>query len=146
MRQLLSCLLLFFAGATNAQFETQNPLPFPEQDVDLLQGGPAWLVGDHVKARKHFMAASERGHPLGQYNLAMMLLYREGGPCDSSKAITLLHEAAGAGVVLAGEALAQMQSRGSAAQYGLRRPFPCPLPNPARSVPAVRSTMPAATR
>lgn len=146
MRHLLSCLLLFLAGATNAQLEPQNPLPFPVQDLDLMQGGPAWLVGDHVKARKHFKAAAQRGHPLGQYNFAMMLLYREGGSCDSAQAVTLLSKAAVAGVRPAGEALEQIRSRGLATQQGPKRPFPCPLANPARPVPVVGSTQPAAKR
>jgi len=127
MRHLLCCLLLSCAGAASAQVdqvELLDPLPFAAQDLDLMQGGPAWLVGDHVKARRYFRAAAQRGHPLGQYNLAMMLLYHEGGPCDSAEAVALLHRAAVGGLGLAREALDQMEMRGVGCP-GLRRPFPC---------------------
>lgn len=146
MRHLLSCLLLACAGSTNAQLEPPGPLPFPDKDLDLMQGGPAWLVGDHVKARRHFKAAAQRGDPLGQYNLAMMLLHREGGPCDSAQALALLRRAEDAGVGLAGEALEQAHSRAMALRRGLKQPFPCPLPNPVRSVSAVERVPPAAGR
>ena len=46
MRHLLSCLLLACAGVAVAQVEPPEPLPYPDLDLDLLQGGPAWLVGD----------------------------------------------------------------------------------------------------
>ena len=128
MRHLLSCLLLACAGAASAQVEPPDPLPLPDLDLDLMQGGPAWLVGDHVKARRHFRAAAQRGHPLGQYNLAMMLLHREGGPCGSAEAVALLRKAADAGVVLASEALEQMQERGTAHRAPRARlPAHCPL-------------------
>jgi TPR repeat protein len=136
MRLLLSCALLACAGAASAQADMPDPLPFPQADLDLLQGGPAWLVGDHVKARQHFSAAVQRSHPLGQYNLAMMLLHREGGPCDPAQAVTLLRKAADAGVALAREALDQLHDH-AAAPEGPQRGFPCARPLQARSTPAV---------
>jgi TPR repeat protein len=132
-------------GAASAHVETPDPLPFPELDLDLLQGGPAWLVGDHVKARQHFRAAAQRGHPLGQYNLAMMLLYREGGPCGSAEAVALLRKAADGGVGLAREALKQIQDRGTA-QRSFPPALPCPLPRQARSATAIGPIQPAAAR
>jgi len=134
MRHLLSCLLLVCASAASAQVEAPAPLSLPDLDLDVLQGGPAWLVGDHVKARRHFRAAAERGHPLGQYNLAMMLLHREGGPCGANEAVALLHQASEAGIVLASVALAQMHERG--APQAVKGSFRCPLPTQARSTPA----------
>ena len=83
-------------------------------------------MGDHVKARHHFRAAAQRGHPLGQYNLAMMLLHREGGSCGSAQAIALLRQAAEGRVGLAREALEQTRGRGTA-QQRVKRLFPCPL-------------------
>jgi len=139
MRHLLSCLLLAYAGAAGAQVEVPAPLPFEAQDQEVVQGGLAWLVGDHVKARRHFRVAAQHGHPLGQYNLAMMLLHHEGGPCDSAKAVALLREGAVAGVGLAREALDRMEIRG-ATQLGLKRPFPClPMNRALRSTPALQS-------
>jgi len=145
MRHLLTCLLLACAGAAVAQVEPPEPLAYPDLDADLLQGAPAWLVGDHVKARRHFRAAAERGHPLGQYNLAMMLLHHEGGPCGSAEAVKLLRQAADAGVVLASEALQQMHYRGTAHQ-GVKGAFSCALPTQARSIPAAGPIKPAAAR
>jgi len=145
MRHLLSCVLLACAGVAVAQVEPPEPLPYPDLDLDLLQGGPAWLVGDHVKARHHFRAAAERGHPLGQYNLAMMLLHHEGGPCGAAEAIALLRQAADAGIVLASEALEQMRERGTA-QQSVKGPFTCALPIHARSTPAAGPIRPAAAR
>jgi TPR repeat protein len=145
MRHLFSCLLIACAGAASAQAEPPEPLPLPDLDQDVLQGGPAWLVGDHVKARQHYRAAAQRGHPLGQYNLAMMLLHREGGPCGSAEAVALLRKAAEGGVGLAREALGQMQGGGTTPQ-GFKRPFPCPLPTRARSTPVVGPIQPAAAR
>jgi hypothetical protein len=107
----------------------------------LLQGGPAWLVGDHVKARRHFRAAAQRGHPLGQYNLAMMLLNREGGPCDVAHAVSLLRKSADAGISLARDALEQIQNRGTARNRPTR-PLSCSLPRQARSTPAVEPIQP----
>jgi len=145
MRHLLSCLLLACAGVAVAQVEPPEPLPYPDLDLDLLQGGPAWLVGDHVKARPHFRAAAERGHPLGQYNLAMMLLHNEGGPCGAAEAIALLRHAAAAGIVLASEALEQMRERGTTHQ-SVKGPFTCALPIQARSTTAAGPIKPAAAR
>ena len=146
MRHLLSCLLLVCASAASAQVEAPDALPLPDLDLDVLQGGPAWLVGDHVKARRHFRAAAERGHPLGQYNLAMMLLHHEGGPCGASEAMALLRRAAEGGVGLAREALERMHDGGTAQQKGLKRPFPCPLPRLTRSAPAAGPIQPAVAR
>ena len=145
MRHLLSCLLLVCASAASAQVEAPDPLPLPDLDLDVLQGGPAWLVGDHVKARPHFRAAAERGHPLGQYNLAMMLLHHEGGPCGAAEAIALLRQAADAGIVLASEALEQMRERGTTHQ-SVKGPFTCALLIQARSTPAAGPIKPAAAR
>jgi TPR repeat protein len=85
MRHLTASILLACAGAASGQ-------SFPESapDPDLLQAWPAWLVGDHAKARRHFLAAARRGNPLGQYNLAMMLVHGEGGPPSMAKACALL--------------------------------------------------------
>jgi len=105
----------------------------PDLEPEVVQGGTAWLVGDHVEARRHFRAAAQRGSPLGQYNLAMMLLYREGGPCDAAQAIALLGKSADAGIDLARDALNQMQVRTTAANKGRERPFPCRLPRKAHS-------------
>lgn len=89
MRQLIGCLLLAcIAGVASGQ--SLDPAP----DPDLVQAWPAWLVGDHAKARGHFLAAARRGHPLGQYNLAMMLIHGEGGPPSPAEACTLLRKAA----------------------------------------------------
>lgn len=123
MRHFVGCLLVTCAGAAGAQVGPTDTLPLP--DLDLLQAGPAWLVGDHVKARRHFRAAALRAHPLGQYNLAMMLLYREGGPCDVAQAAMLLRKSADAGVGLAREALEQMHARELANQRPHRQ-FACP--------------------
>jgi TPR repeat protein len=116
MRHFLCSLLLACAGAASAQLQRPDALPIANADPDLLQGGAAWLVGDHVKARQHFLAATKRGHPLGQYNLAMMLLHREGGPGGSAEAVALLCKAAEGDVSLAREALEQMHAA---------RPYPC---------------------
>jgi hypothetical protein len=145
MRHLFSCLLLACVGAASAQVGPPEPLPFPDLDLDVLQGGPAWLVGDHVKARQHFRAAAQRGHPLGQYNLAMMLLHREGGSCGSAEAVALLRKAAEGGFGLAREALGQMYDGGTT-QQGFKRPLPCPLPNQARSIPVAGPIQPVAAR
>lgn len=147
MRHLLSSLLLACACAAGAQVAQPDPSPVPGGDPDVLQGGAAWLVGDHVKARQHFRAAAERGHPLGQYNLAMMLLHREGGPCGPAEAVALLRLAADGRVSLARDALEQIRGR-ETAQPGSGRPFscpfPCPLPGHGRPIPALRP-MQAAT-
>ncbi|HEU5296769.1 MAG TPA: SEL1-like repeat protein [Burkholderiaceae bacterium] len=90
MRHLTASLLLL-ACATAA---VAQPFPEPAPDPDLLLAWPAWLVGDHVKARGHFLAATRRGHPLGQYNLAMMLIHGEGGPASPAEACALLRRAA----------------------------------------------------
>ena len=145
MRHLLCCLLLACAGAASAQVEPPDPLPFPDLDLDLAQGGPAWLVGDHVKARRHFRAAAQRGHPLGQYNLAMMLLHHEGGPCGASEAMALLRRAAEGGVGLAREALEQIQDSGTS-PHGFKRPFPCSMPSQARPATVIGPIQPVATR
>jgi TPR repeat protein len=144
MRHLLSCLLLAYAGAAGAQVEAPGPSSVEAEDQEVVQGGLAWLVGDHVKARRHFRAAAQQGHPLGQYNLAMMLLHHEGGPCDSVRAVALLRKGAVAGVDLAREALDRMEMR-EAAQPSLKRPFPClPMSRASRSTP--RSQSPTAPR
>lgn len=140
MRHLLSCLLLACVSAASAESEMRQAA----HDPDLMQAWPAWLVGDHVKARHHFRAAAESGHPLGQYNLAMMLLHGEGGPCEPGEAETLLRKAAASGVDLARQGLAQIQvrptSHGTAA-------FPCARDGKARrSSPAPRSLQSSATR
>ena len=145
MRHFLSCLLLACAGAASAQVEPPDPLALPDLDLDLLQGGPAWLVGDHVKARRHFRAAALRGHPLGQYNLAMMLLHREGGACDTAQAAVLLRKSADAGNSLAREALEQMHAQGLA-NKSPHRLFACPLPREAHSSPAAGPVQPTAAR
>ena len=126
MRHLLSLLLVACVGAASAQVEPPEPLTPPDLDMDLLQGFPAWLVGDHVTARRHFRAAAQRGDPLGQYNLAMMLLYREGGRCGVAEAIALLRKAAKRGVELAGDALEQIEGRG-VAQQPSQSALPCLL-------------------
>lgn len=145
MRYLLSCLLLACTGGASAQLNPPELSLLPDLDLDVLQAGPAWLVGDHVKARQHFRAAAQRGHPLGQCNLAMMLLHREGGPCASAEAVALLHKAAERGVGLAREALEQMHD-GGPAHRGFKHPLPCPLPRQARSSPAAGPTQPAVAR
>jgi TPR repeat protein len=133
MRQLTSILLLVLAGAASAQVEPPAPFPPPTPDPDVLQAGAAWLVGDHVKARRHFRAAAERGHRLGQYNLAMMLLHREGGPCDPAEALALLRKSAEGGVGLARGALEKIQVTGMPPPV-IKHPFPCAVPRqgPAR--------------
>jgi len=128
MRHLPCCLLLAWAGVAGAQTDMPRPIP----DWDLMQAGPAWLVGDHVKARRHFGAAAQRGNSLAQYNLAMMLLYREGGPCGTAEAEALLRKAADGGVDLAHEALEQMQGR-KTANASFQRPFPCTTQGPGPS-------------
>ena len=140
MRHLLSCLLLACVSAASAEPEMRHAAP----DPDLMQAWPAWLMGDHVKARRHFRAASEKGHPLGQYNLAMMLLHGEGGPCEPIEAEALLRKAADNGVDLARQGLVQIHvlqtSHGAA-------PFPCALPSKARrSTPAPRPLQLSTTR
>lgn len=89
MRHLTASILLACAGTAGAQ-----SWPDPAPDPDLLQAFPAWLVGDHAKARRHFLAAAQRGHPLAQYNLAMMLIHGEGGPPSLDEACTLLRTSA----------------------------------------------------
>jgi TPR repeat protein len=91
-------------------------------------------VGDHVEARRHFQVAAQLGSPLGQYNLAMMLLYREGGPCDAAQAIALLRKSADAGIDLARAALNQTQDRTTAANKSRERHFPCRLPRQAHFI------------
>ncbi len=132
MRHLFSCLLLACAGAASAQLAPPDPPRFPDLDLDVQQGGSAWLEGDHVKARQHFRAAAQRGHPLGQYNLAMMLLHREGGSCGSAEGVAMLRNAAKGGVDLAREALEQIHDGGTT-QQGFKGLLPCPLPSQARS-------------
>lgn len=140
VRNVSCCLLLACAGAVNAQTDMPELMP----DMDLMQAGPAWLVGDHVKARSHFRAAAQRGNPLAQYNLAMMMLYREGGPCDILEAQALLHKAAAEGVDLARDALQHMQVR-IPVQAGSKQPFPCvlysqsPRTKPAKQAPPSRA-------
>jgi TPR repeat protein len=85
MRHLSTFILLSCAAAASGQSLPESP-----PDPDLLHAWPAWLVGDHVKARHHFLAAARRGHPLGQYNLAMMLIHGEGGPPSLAEACALL--------------------------------------------------------
>jgi TPR repeat protein len=85
MRGFTASILLACATAAGGQ-----PLPESPPDADLLQAWPAWLVGDHAKARHHFLAAARRGHPLGQYNLAMMLIHGEGGPASLAEGCALL--------------------------------------------------------
>ena len=89
MRRFTASILLACAAAASGQ-----PLPESPPDADLLQAWPAWLVGDHAKARHHFLAAARRGHPLGQYNLAMMLIHGEGGPASLAEACALLLKSA----------------------------------------------------
>lgn len=144
MRHLLNCLLLVCVGPAGAQLEP-SPLPFEDQDLEVMQGGTAWLVGDHVKARRHFRASAQRGYPLGQYNLAMMLLYGEGGPCDAVQAMALLRKSADAGNSLARPALEQMSVQ-QTAHKGPERPFPCQLPRQARSTPMWVPVQPAVVR
>ena len=126
MRHFLCSLLLSCAGAVSAQAEAPAPLPIAGSDPDVLQGAAAWLVGDHVKARQHFRYAAQRGHPLGQYNLAMMLLHREGGPCSPALAAALLRKAAESDVSLARQALEPRS---------LARPSPCPVPGQRIALP-----------
>src|SRR5437763_2158901 len=38
-----ACLLLVFAGAANAQVGPVDPMPESNQDLDVMQGGLAWL-------------------------------------------------------------------------------------------------------
>lgn len=105
MRYLLTgCLLFACAGGASCQ-----SMPDANSDFELLQAWPAWLVGDHVKARGHFTAAARRGYPLAQYNLAMMLIHGEGGPSSPAEACALLRAAA-PDVALARAALAQYES------------------------------------
>lgn len=131
MRHLFSCLLVAWMGVVSAEPEMRGAAP----DPNLMQAWPAWLVGDHVKARRHFRVASENGHPLGQYNLAMMLLHGEGGPCRPAEAKTLLRKAAYGGVDLARQALDQIHvrlaSEGAASS-------PCSLHTKARRTPLAR--------
>ena len=143
MRHFLCSLLLTCAGAVSAQVERPSPSPIANSDPDVLQGAAAWLVGDHVKARQHFRYAAQRGHPLGKYNLAMMLLHREGGPGGSAEAVALLCKAAEGDVSLAREALEQIHEGGITRS---KHPFPCPVPIQARSAQANGSIQPAATR
>jgi TPR repeat protein len=89
MRHLTASILLACASAASGQ-----PVPEPAPDPDLMQAWPAWLVGDHEKARRHFLTAARRGHPLGQYNLAMMLIHGEGGPPSLVEACSLLQTSA----------------------------------------------------
>jgi len=112
-------------------------------EPEVVQGGTAWLVGDHVKARRQFQVAAQRGSPLGQYNLAMMLLYREGGPCDAAQAIALLRKSADAGIDLARDALNQTQDRTTAANKGRERPFPCRLTRQAQFIPVGAGVQPS---
>jgi hypothetical protein len=119
MRHFLCSLLLTCAGAVTAQVERSGPWPIAHSDPDVLQGAAAWLVGDHVKARQHFGYAAQRGHPLGQYNLAMMLRHREGGACSPAVAAALLRKAAESDVSLARQALEP---------ENLGRLSPCPVP------------------
>ena len=122
MRYASCWLLLMCASAVNAQSDIPELMP----DIDLLQAGPAWLVGDQVKARGHFYAAAQRGNPLAQYNLAMMMLYREGGPCNILEARVLLRKAETGGVFLARDAIEHMQVR-VPTKAGSKQPFPCVL-------------------
>ena len=140
MRHLFSCLLLACVSTASAESEVRQAPP----DPDLMQAWPAWLVGDHVKARHHFRAAAKNGHPLGQYNLAMMLLHGEGGLCEPVEAETLLRKAAASGVDLARQGLAQVQVRSTS--HGTAA-FPCARDGKARgSSPASRSLQSSAIR
>ena len=140
MRHLFSCLLLVCMSPVNAEPELRHAA----SDPDLMQAWPAWLVGDHVKARHHFRAAAENGHPLGQYNLAMMLLHGEGGPCEPVGAETLLRKAADSGVELARQGLTQIHLRSTS--HGTAA-FPCaPHGKARRSSSAPRPLQSSATR
>jgi len=143
MRHFLSCLLLAITGSASAQFGPPVPASVPDQELEVVQGETAWLLGDHVEARRHFRIAAQRGSPLGQYNLAMMLLYREGGPCDAAQAIALLGKSADAGVDLARDALNQTQDRTTAANKGRERPFPCRLTRQAQFIPVGAGVQPS---
>ena len=133
MRHLLTTVLLVCASAGNAQSEPAEPLLLSEQHLEVMQGGAAWLVGDHLKARRHFRAAARHGDHLGQYNLAMMLLHHEGGPCGAGEAMALLHKAADGGVGLAREAMDQVRVSAMSSK-DVKRPFRCALPSPARPI------------
>ena len=139
MRHLFSCLLLVWVSAVSAEPEMRHEAG----DPDLMQAWPAWLVGDHVKARHHFRAAAEKGHPLGQYNLAMMLLHGEGGPCQPVEAETLLRKAADREVDLARQALVQIRARKTSHATS---PLPCVHSTARRSSPALRPLQSSATR
>ena len=141
MRHLLSTVLRVCASAANAQAEPADPLLLSEPDLDVMQGGAAWLAGDHVKARRHFRTAAQHGDHLGQYNLAMMLLHHEGGPCGAAEAMALLHKAADGGVGLAREAMEQVRVSATLAK-AIKRPFPCALPTPARPMTMRPSSLP----
>jgi hypothetical protein len=141
MRHLLTTVLIVCASATSAQAEPADPLLLSDLNLDVMQGGAAWLVGDHVKARRHFRAAAQRGDHLGQYNLAMMLLHQEGGPCGAAEAMALLHKAADGGVGLAREAMERVDVSASPSR-DVKRPFPCALPTPARPMTMHPSSLP----
>ena len=145
MRHLLGILLLVGAFAVGAQVEPPEPLPLQDVDLDVMQGGLAWLVGDHVKARRHFRTAAQRGHPLGHYNLAMMLLHHEGGPGDAAEGMALLRKAADGNIALAREALEQIRIGGMPAR-GNERPLAGPTAEQARSSKVAGPTSPAPAR
>ncbi len=135
MRHLLGCILLALgAGVACAQGALSASAINPDLDPDLLQAWPAWFVGDHVKARRHFQIAATRGIAMAQYNLAMMMLYREGGPCRTKQAEALLRKASDHGVGLALEALGQLRA-GKATHSGFNAPFPCLAPGEAQQSP-----------
>jgi uncharacterized protein len=81
-------------------------------ELDVQEGALAWLLGHHATAQRHFRAAAERGDPLGQYNLAMMLMNGDASAAQPQQAIAWLLKAANQGLPMAQHELGEQYAHG----------------------------------
>lgn len=101
---------LFLAGCSIAA--QMHAAESDSRDPDLAHAWPSWLLGDHPEALRRFRSAAVRGNPIGQYNLAMMLLHGEGTPQRAAAGVAWLRKAARGGFAMAQYDLARLHDDG----------------------------------
>jgi len=107
-RLTVSVALVALAGCANAQ----NLQIVPGADVDVGRGWSAYAKGDLPQALRAYRQAAERGDPLGQFNLAVMLIGGEGTAPDPRQGVDWLKRAAERGLARAQFSLAVFYERG----------------------------------
>lgn len=112
----LPLILLAWAALSGTAVATgmPKPLPSPTEDPDLVVAWERYQAGDFVHAAQAYGRAARRGQPIGEFNLATMLMSGQGVAPNPKRALELLHAAAQGGLAQAQLVEGQLYDNGDA--------------------------------